>query len=236
MIEVQRKLRQLRRQLYGLRAFVPGWGRRHKLEAMVGPLGFWDQLQRYQLQAATHLGLRQHHTLLDIGCGPLQGGIAFIRYLEPGRYVGVDYHPAAIETGHEEVSRQRLTGKNPRLLVSHSFGDDQLAASSVDFIWMSQVLCYFDERTMHQLFEMVGRRLRHTGVMAGDILGPASDRSFLRDPLPPVHTPESLDALAQDHGLRVVAQGTLADFGYPKRLGLRNNILLRINQRSRAAS
>jgi hypothetical protein len=36
--------------------------------------------------------------------------------------------------------------------------------------------------------------------------------------------------------LRVVAQGTLADFGYPKRLGLRNNILLRINHRSCATS
>jgi SAM-dependent methyltransferase len=230
--EVQRALKKLRRQLYGLRSFVPGWRRRHKLEAMVGPLGFWDQLQKYQLQATIHLGLQPHHLLLDIGCGPLQGGIAFIRYLEPGRYVGVDHSPVAIETGHEEVSRHRLTGKNPLLLVSRSFGDDQLAASDFDFMWTSQVLYYFDERTMHQLFEMVHRRLRHTGIMAGDILGPASDRSFLRHPLPPVYTPESLDALAQDHGLRVVAQGTLADFGYPKRLGLSNNILLKINHRS----
>jgi SAM-dependent methyltransferase len=235
-MNLQRTLKNFRRQLYGLRAFVPGGQRRHKLEAMVGPLGFWDQLQRYQLQAVTHLGLRPHHFLLDIGCGPLQGGIAFIRYLQPGRYVGVDTNPVAIETGREEISRHGLTGKIPRLLVSRSFGDDQLADSTFDFIWMSQVLYYFDERTMHQLFEMVHHRLRHTGIMAGDILGPASDRGFLRPPLPPVHTPESLDALAQDHGLQVVAQGTLYAFGYPKRLGLGNNILLKINHRSRAAS
>jgi SAM-dependent methyltransferase len=203
---------------------------------MVGPVGFWDQLQKYQLQVTTHLGLRPQDSLLDIGCGPLQGGIAFIRYLEPGRYVGVDQNPDAIEIGHDEVIRHRLTGKNPRLLVSRSFGDDQLAASNFDFIWMSQVLYYFDERTMHQLFDMVRRRLRHTGIMAGDILGPASDRSFLRQPFPPAHTPESLDVIAQEHGLRVVAQGILADFGYPKRLMLRNNILLKITHRSRAAS
>jgi SAM-dependent methyltransferase len=235
-MNVKRTLKKFRRQLYGLRAFVPGWRRRHKLEAMVGPVGFWDQLQRYQLQAVTHLGLQPHHFLLDIGCGPLQGGIPFIRYLQPGQYVGVDQNPVAIETGREEISRHGLTGKLPRLLVSRHFGDDQLAASTFDFIWMSQVLYYFNEPTMHQLLEMVCRRLRPAGIMAGDILGPASDRSFLRPPLPPVHTAESLDAIAQDHGLQVAAQGVLYAFGYPRRLALSNNILLKISHRSRAAS
>jgi len=31
---------------------------------------------------------------------------------------------------------------------------------------------------MSQLFEMIRRRLRRSGIMAGDIFGPASDRSF----------------------------------------------------------
>jgi SAM-dependent methyltransferase len=235
-MNVRSTLKKLRRRLYGLRSLVPGWRRRHKLESMVGPLGFWDQLQRYQLQAVTQLGLRPDHYLLDIGCGPLQGGLAFIRYLEPGRYVGVDQNHHAIEIGAEEISRHGLTGKNPRLWVSGSFGDDRLGASTFDFIWMSQVLYYFDEPGMHQVFEMVRRRLRQTGVMAGDILGPASDRGFLRPPLPPVHTPESLDALAREHGLQVVAQGTLYAFGYPKRVGLGNNILLRVKHRSQATT
>jgi SAM-dependent methyltransferase len=231
-MEVKRALKDLRRHLYGLRAFVPGLRRRHKLEAMVGPLGFWNQLQRYQLQATTRLGLQPHHMLLDIGCGPLQGGIAFIRYLEPGRYVGVDRWPVAIKVGHEEVSRKKLAGKNPRLLVSPNFGDDQLADCQFDFIWMSQILYYFDEQTMHQLFDMFRRRLRPTGIMAGDILGPKSDRSFLHRVRAPAHTPESLDALAKDLGLEVAAQGTLADFGYPSRLPLRHSILLSIKHRS----
>jgi cyclopropane fatty-acyl-phospholipid synthase-like methyltransferase len=77
-----------------LRTFVPGWRRRHKLESLLGPLGFWDQLQNYQLQAVVQLGLQPEHSLLDIGCGPLQGGIAFIRYLQADRYVGVDHNPA----------------------------------------------------------------------------------------------------------------------------------------------
>ena len=196
---------------------------------MVGPLGYWKQLQRYQFHAVTRLGLQPHHFLLDIGCGPLQGGIGFIRHLEAGRYVGVDQNPLAIQTAHEEISRNKLTRKNPRLFVSHDFGDDRLGAAIFDFIWMSQVLYYFDERKMHRLLEMVYRRLQPKGIMAGDIFGPASDRSFLRHPLPPIHTPESVHRLATEHGLRVVALGTLHAFGYPRRLGLGTNILLRIS-------
>ena len=227
-MDVERTLRQLRRTLYGLRAFVPGWRRRHKLEAMVGPLGFWNKLQSYQLGAATELGLRPFSTLLDLGCGPLQGGIAFIRYLAAEHYTGVDQNPEAIEIGHEEISRLALAEKKPRLLVSRSFGDEELGSSSFDFIWISQVLYYFDEPTLNRLFEMVRRRLEPAGIMAGDILGPASDRSFLRPPLPPVHTADSINIIARKHGLAVAGMGTLAEWGYPRRLGLRNNILLRI--------
>lgn len=228
-MKVRPKLKKLRRHLYGMRSLVPGLRRRHRLEAMVGPLGYWRQLQEYHLQAVTRLGLQPHHSFLDIGCGPLQGGIAFVRYLEPGRYVGIDQNPLAIQAAHEEISRHRLGQKNPRLIVSHEFGDDRLGAATFDFIWMSQVLYYFDQRKMHSLFEMAGRRLQRHGTMAGDILGPDSDRSFLRHPLPPRHTPESVDRLATEHGLRVAVLGTLHAFGYPKRLGLGTNILLRIS-------
>jgi len=226
-----RTLRRWRRQLYGLRSLVPGWRRRHQLEAMVGPLGFWNQLQHYQLRVVTGLGLRPEHSMLDIGCGPLQGGIAFIRYLNPGRYVGVDHNSVAIEVGHQEVSRLRLGEKAPRLIVSKVFGDDHLGSASFHFIWMSQIFYYFDESKVHGLFTMVERRLHPNGVMAADILGPASDRSFLRHPLPPLHTASSLDLLARRCGLRVVELGPLSHFGYPKRLGLRHNVLLRITKR-----
>jgi SAM-dependent methyltransferase len=230
-MQVSRTLRLWRRQLYSLRAFVPGLRRRHQLESLVGPLGFWDQLQSYQLQAVIQLGLRPEHSLLDIGCGPLQGGIAFIRYLHDGGYAGVDHNPAAIKIGREEVSRHNLWNKGPRIFVSDAFGDDQLGDSQFNFIWLSQILYYFDEPTFHRLFRMARRRLRPGGVMAGDILGPASDRSFLRDPKPPVHTPESLDSLACSHGFRATGLGELSQFGYPKRLGLRRNILIKIENR-----
>ncbi len=229
-MQVPRSLRLLRRQLYGLRSFVPGWRRRHELESLVGPLGCWDELQRYQFRAVTELGLRPEHSLLDIGCCPLQGGIAFIRYLRWHGYVGVDHNSKAIEAGREEISRKQLWAKAPRLYVSGEFGDDHLDSAEFDFIWLSQILYYFDEQTFDRLFAMARRRLRPGGVMAGDILGPDSDRAFLRDPKPPAHTPESLHPLARVHGLHVLGLGKLRQFGYPNRLNLGHNILLKITR------
>jgi SAM-dependent methyltransferase len=225
-----RTLKRWRRKIYGLRSLVPAWRRRHQLEAMVGPLGFWNQLQNYQLRVVRNLGLHPEDSMLDIGCGPLQGGIAFIRYLNHGCYVGVDHNRTAIDIGREEVSRLRLAEKAPRLIVSRVFGDEQLGSAEFKFIWLSQIFYYFDEATVLSLFEMAARRLHPDGVMAADIFGPASDRSFLCDPRPPAHTAGSLDQLARGCGLRVVELGPLSQFGYPKRLGLRHNVLLRITK------
>ena len=45
----KRLLMNFRRRLYELRSFVPVLRERHRLEALVGPLGFWDELQHYQM-------------------------------------------------------------------------------------------------------------------------------------------------------------------------------------------
>jgi SAM-dependent methyltransferase len=229
---LERKLRMIRRRLHAVRAYIPGLRRRHKLESLVGPLGCWDQLQRYQFRVVTELGLQTTNRLLDIGCGPLQGGIAFIRYLAQNCYFGVDRKPEAIVAATDELTRSQLWSKRPTLVVSGSFGDDQLRDTEFDFIWLSQVLYYFDQSLLHRLFEMAARRLRPGGILAGDILGPGTDSSFLemRDPKPPAHTPDSIDQVARSHGFRVTSLGTLSEFSYPRRLNLSQNLLLKITR------
>ncbi len=198
----------------------------------MGPLGCWDELQKYQFRAVTELGLQPSDTLLDIGCGPLQGGVAFIRYLPPSSYYGVDQKPAALRAGCDELSRQGLWRKQPRLFYSRSFGDEELGDEQFDFMWLSQILYYFDHDTLHRLFEMASRRLRPGGVLAGDILGPKSDRSFLmgRGLNAADHTPESVDGVARVHGMRARSVGHLHGFGYPRRLNLSHNLLLKITR------
>ena len=231
--QVRRFLMRSRRQLYCLRAFVPGLGERHRLEAMVGPLGFWNKLQAYHLELLSRNGLKPHHTLLDIGCGPLQGGIGFIRHLEPGGYCGVDIDPVRMDAAHEQVGRHKLSHKKPRLIVSGTFGDPELNGHQFDFMWASQILYYFGDEMMHRLLSMIRSRLRNGGQFLGDTFAP--DHYEFRHPEHPGkyvrHTIESLTAQAERHGLQVRCLGVIGDFGYPRRLSLPTNPLYRITHR-----
>jgi len=57
-----------------------------RLEAMVGPPGVWKDCRDFQINFLRKMGLKTHHQVLDIGCGPLRGGIPLIRYLDAGNY------------------------------------------------------------------------------------------------------------------------------------------------------
>jgi len=75
--------------------------------AWVGPPANFDKLSAMQFCVLWLLGLRDHHYLLDIGCGSLRGGRLFIPYLLPGRYFGIE-------------PEQWLVGKG----IKHELGED----------------------------------------------------------------------------------------------------------------
>ena len=102
-------------KVYALaRRVIPSVRERDRLERMIGPLGLWDQIQRYQIGFLKKVGLKPHHRLLDIGCGPLSGGLAFVDFLAPGNYVGVDVSEKAISEGYRQIAKAGLAGKNPK--------------------------------------------------------------------------------------------------------------------------
>lgn len=224
---INRTLRKTRRGLYELRAFVPGMRFDHKCERMVGPVGYWKELQQYQVNVLLANGLKPGHSLLDLGCGPLQGGIPLIRYLEAGRYTGVDIAAANIEAACRQVVRHDLALKNPRLIHSAKFGDDHLSGATFDFIWVSQLLYLFDEPTMSVLMEFVSRRLNPGGKFLGDIVNPekrASVSALYSDYVP--HTLESMQRVAQAAGLQMRSLGEIVQYNYPPRLTLRQSLML----------
>ena len=59
-----------RRRMEILRLVSPRVRDQYRLDKMVGPVGWWSQLQAYQSGALMKLGLLPHHRLFEIGCGP----------------------------------------------------------------------------------------------------------------------------------------------------------------------
>jgi SAM-dependent methyltransferase len=89
---------------------------------MVG--GMWDELGLLQLDYLRGEGLTPQATLLDVGCGCLRGGVHFVRFLEPGRYYGMDVNASLIRAGLEhELPLAGLQGRvtPDHLLVNGAF-------------------------------------------------------------------------------------------------------------------
>jgi len=79
----------------------------------------------YDLTAAstfslmTLLGLRQHHRLVDVGCGSLRVGRLLIPYLNAGNYLGVEPNEWLVREGlRQELGQGIFEAKQPRFLYT----------------------------------------------------------------------------------------------------------------------
>ncbi|TVR98579.1 MAG: class I SAM-dependent methyltransferase [Rhodospirillales bacterium] len=105
----------------------------------VGPGEQYDVFSAMQFNLLTALGLREHHTLLDIGCGSLRAGRLLIPYLRSGHYFGLEPERWLLEQGiRNEVSEalialKRVTFAHDRDFRLTAFGRnfDYLIAQSV---------------------------------------------------------------------------------------------------------
>ena len=82
------------------------------------------------------LGLKPEHTLADYGCGTLRVGVHAIKYLEPGRYWGLEVSREFLEEGRKLVGEALLAEKKPHL---HTISRQSVAeaASAAPFMVIS---------------------------------------------------------------------------------------------------
>lgn len=89
--------------------------------AFVGPPEDYDLVAAMTFNLVTTLGLRQHHKVLDIGCGSLRVGRLLIPYLNVGKYTGIDPNHWLIDEGiQREVGFDMVRIKQPRFYASDS--------------------------------------------------------------------------------------------------------------------
>jgi SAM-dependent methyltransferase len=75
-----------------------------------------------QLEFIVSQGLEPHHTFLDVGCGCLRAGVHFLKYLDEGKYYGIDAQQWLLDAGlREEVPRYGLSGRTLHLLCGDDF-------------------------------------------------------------------------------------------------------------------
>lgn len=84
--------------------------------------GHWEEIGQLQFDFLVAQGVKPEHTLLDIACGSLRGGVHFINYLFPGNYLGLDKEQELINRGIEhELGKKQEAEKKPEFVISDCF-------------------------------------------------------------------------------------------------------------------
>lgn len=108
----------------------------------------WQRRGEFQLALLRHLGLRASSEVLDVGCGPLRGGLPIIGFVGARHYRGVDANASLVAAAHFELARAGLAEATDRVTVLHDFALATLAAR-YDVILCFSVLnhCAQEERS-----------------------------------------------------------------------------------------
>ena len=110
------------------------------------------------------LGLRDHHRLLDFGCGSLRFGRLAIPYLQAGNYVGLEPNAWLVEDGVErQVGRDQIALKRPTF---HQFDDFQAdrCGTGFDFIVAQSIFSHAGREIICSALPSFARALAKDGL------------------------------------------------------------------------
>lgn len=149
--------------------------RRANHRADVGPEGRYDILGAAQFSLLYHLGLREHHKVLDVGCGSLRVGRLLIAYLTQGHYVGIEPRKGVVEDGVEHEASQGLIDlKQAEFHFDDSF-DLTVAGQGFDVILLHSI---FSHAAPWQISTSLGAAkeiLKERGLVAATFVSGGTD-------------------------------------------------------------
>jgi hypothetical protein len=111
-------------------------------KAYVGPPKKYDLVGAMQFNLLTSFGLRDYHTLLDIGCGSLRSGKIMIPFLRKGNYYGMEPNKWLIDDGIKyELGEEIISLKSPSFSYSSEF-EFQVFHSAFDFLMAQSIFSH----------------------------------------------------------------------------------------------
>ena len=184
-----------------------------RLEGMVGPPGVWQESRDFQIEFLTRRGLQPDDSLLDIGCGPLRGGIPLIRYLREEKYTGIDVRQIVIEEAWRQIKKDNLTMKAPHVFVSESFGHKELGETRFDYVWCFQVFYHLNDQLLEDCVAQIASRLAEGGRCYANVNLLLNEGSWKEFP----YVRRSLSfygSIAEKYGLQTHDLGQQREWGY----------------------
>jgi len=139
--------------------------------AYVGPPEDYDLIAAMTFNLLTTLGLRQHHSLLDIGCGSLRIGRLLIPYLNRGKYFGIEPAEWLVTEGiKQELGEAVVQIKRPTFFFSDSPEKVAQAKVSFDFALAQSIFSHCGLDLVKGWLSAISRSLADDGVLIATFL------------------------------------------------------------------
>src|SRR4029077_10903592 len=139
--------------------------------AYVGPPEDYDLIAAMTFNLLTTLGLRQHHSLLDVGCGSLRIGRLLIPYLNRGKYFGVEPNEWLVEQGiKRELGEALLEIKHPTFFFSDSPQTIAQAKVSFDFALAQSIFSHCGLDLIKHWLSAISNSLAGDGALIATFL------------------------------------------------------------------
>ena len=145
--------------------------------SFVGPPQNYDLVGAMQFCLLASLGLREHHTVLDVGCGSLRAGRLLIPYLLPDRYFGIEPERWLIDEGiARELGRDVVRVKRP----TFSDVDDfrlTVFGRRFDFVVAQSIFSHAPPHQIRRCLDEGARSLAAGGVFAATFIEGSQDHA-----------------------------------------------------------
>jgi SAM-dependent methyltransferase len=171
--------------------------------AYVGPPEDYDLIAAMTFNLLTTLGLRQYHSVLDVGCGSLRIGRLLIPYLNRGKYFGVEPNEWLVDEGiRQELGETLVQIKNPTFFFSDS--PDTIAKISFDFALAQSIFSHCGLDLIKAWLSAISHSLAKDGALVATFLIGEEDSAEKGWIYPECvnYQPATLECAANDVNLR----------------------------------
>lgn len=142
---------------------LPPGTRHHR--AYIGRPEDYDLIAAMVFSLLTCAGLRQHHRVLDIGCGSLRIGRLLIAYLNRCCYVGIEPNEWLVRAGIErELGHEQTRIKQPRFSFADSCAELD-ASERYDFAIAQSIFTHCGRDLIERWLDDTARHLGDDGVL-----------------------------------------------------------------------
>ena len=173
--------------------------------AYVGPPEDYDLIAAMTFNLLTALGLRQHHSLLDIGCGSLRIGRLLIPYLNREKYFGVEPNEWLVDEGiRRELGETLVQIKRPTFFFSDSPATISEAKIAFDFALAQSIFSHCGLDLIKGWLSSISRSLAQDGALVATFLIGEEDSAQTGWIYPGCvnYRPATLERAAKDVNLR----------------------------------